>query len=780
MLSNDLLVFPTNRSIREYLNKNKTTNQLLPKLITIGELFSRVIVPPKNTTLIDKDLRVLYLKLAIKNLHTETLGIDKSFSKLYSQGDFIFKFFNELNSEFKTIQELTTIDTYGFYEEHLALLEQIYKSYSTLLIDRNLVDSIMLPQNFSINNQFLEEYKGISIYYEGYFSSFEFKIINEISKITPLTIYCTLNKFNQKNIELFQSIDLKLEINHHYKLNITKKEILQKEPINKEPIEHTIYKLPSRLHQIAMIKHSIVSMVQKGIDPSKIVLLLPDENFAKYIKIFDDEKYFNFAMGNDISNSSLFKYAHAVNDYFNIDEPKYTKKIEDLKIDIKFLNDFIKKFWKKPIQKGKFFELIDFISSNEKDEELLEKLFEIRLTLENLLFSNLTIDHISLQDGFKIFLSKLSNITTDDVKAGKVTVMGILETRAIQYDGVIAIDFNDNTVPKKSIKDKFISSKVKKYANLPTPKDRENLQKYYYLKLFSNAKEVTIGYVLDKEHTPSRFLNELFSKQNSKELDFSEILKKNHEILHTQANIIRVIDLSRLEWSATSLKTYLDCKRKFYLQYIQKINEHEISMKPKNYELGNIIHAILENNYKNRNFNYKDTLLAISKYQNINPYLTVELELWKKKLALFFKNEAKRFESGVTVYELEKPFHIKINGITLKGKIDRIDKLQDGSFAILDYKTSSSLKVDTFKTYENSSDFQLVFYFLATKELGVSEVGYYDLNDGKIKEEITLEVKLTRLLEILESFKTKFVNFEQCDKEQTCSYCPYKIICNKG
>lgn len=781
MRSNDLLVFPTNRSIREYLNNKKSANQLLPKLITIGELFSRVVVPPSNTTLIDKDLRVLYLKLAIKDIQTETLGISKSFNKLYSQGDFIFKFFNELNSEFKSIKELSTIDTYGFYEEHLELLEQIYQNYSTLLLSKNLIDSIMLPKNFTINSQFLKDYTQIEIYYEGYFSSFEFKIINEIAKITTLIIHCTINKFNLKNVVLFQSIGFELELNNHYELNISTNMILKKNPLKKDFIHHTIYKLPSRLHQIAMIKYAIVSMVNNsGIDPSKIVLVLPDEKFAKYIKIFDNEKYFNFAMGNDISNSLLFKYAHAINNYFNIDEPKYTKRIEDLKINLEFLNNSIKVFWKKAIQKEKFFELIDFISLQEKDENILEKLFEIRLALENLLFSNLLFDEISLKDGFKIFLSKLSDISTDDIKAGKVTVMGILETRGMQYDGVIAIDFNDNSVPKKSIKDKFISSNVKKHANLPTPKDRENLQKYYYLKLFSGAKEVSIGYVLDKEHTPSRFLNELFSNPNIVELDFSQILKENHDISHTQNNIIQEINLSNLEWSATSLKVFLDCKRKFYFQYIQKINEHEISMKPKSYELGNIIHTILEKNYKNGHFSYKETLKEISKYQNINPYLTVELELWKKKLNLFFQNEAKRFENGVSVYELEKPFHIKLNGVTLKGKIDRIDKLQDGSFAILDYKTSSSLKVDTFKTYENSSDFQLIFYFLATKELGISQIGYYDLNDGKIKEEITLEPKMKRLFEILESFKTQFVNFEQCDKEQTCSYCPYKIICNKG
>lgn len=779
MLSKELLVFPTNRAIREYITTQKATNQLLPKLITIGELFNRVVIPPVNKTVIDKDLRVVYLKLAIKKLNIKKLGMSKNFSKLYTQSDFIFKFFNELNSEFKTIDELHKIDTYGFYEEHLALLKEIYQNYIAILDERNLIDTISLPNDFTVNNNFLEEYQNITLFYEGYFSAFEFLLINKIGEFSNLSLYCTINRFNQKNIELFKTIGFELDINYDYLLNISKKEIISKSKLPNEIINHTIYPIPQKILQIAMIKHSIAQMVQQGIEPSKIVLILPDEKFSSYIKTFDSEKYFNFAMGNDISNSTTYKISHTINDYLSIDEPKYKQKVAYLDIDISYLEENIKPYWNKPIEKNIFFELLNFLSKDENNEDIKEKLFEIQLGLENLLFDSLTLDDVTFKDGFKIFLTKINNITTDDIKAGKITVMGILETRAIQYDGVIVVDFNDNSVPKKSIKDKFISSNVKKYSNLPTPTDRENLQKYYYQKLFSGAKEVHISYVLDKEHTASRFLNELFLQQNMKELDFTNILKFHNEIFYNDKNIVKEINLSKLEWSATSLKTFLDCKRKYYFQNILKLDEHTISLKPKSYELGNIIHNILEQNYKMEKFSYEEMKEEISKYQNINPYLTIELELWKKKLERFFQNEAKRFQSGSSIYELEKSFRIQINGITLKGKIDRIDKLKDGTFALLDYKTSSNLKIDTFKTYENSSDFQLEFYFLATKDLGISQTGYYDLNSGEIKEEITLEPKLQRLMEILDTLQTTFVNFEMCEKEQTCEFCPYKIICNK-
>jgi ATP-dependent helicase/nuclease subunit B len=779
MRSNELFVFPTNRSVREYIKKQKFTNQLLPKLITIGELFGRIVIPPLNKTLIDKDLRILYLKLAIKKVKIGKLGMSSSFGKLYTQSDFIFNFFNELNSEFKTIDELYTIDTYGFYEEHLTLLKEIYQNYTTILNEKNLIDTIMLPNDYIFNNSFLEEYKNITIFYEGYFSSFEFFIITKIATLTHLSLHCTINKFNQKNSELFKKLHFNLEINYNYHLNLSEQTIISKKKLLNETINHRIYPVPQRILQIAMIKYSIVQMVKNKIDPSKIVLIVPDEKFSKYIKYFDTEKYFNFAMGNDISHSKTYQICHIINDYLTIDEPKYKQKLNYFGVDENYLKERIKPNWNKAIDKNIFFELLDFISLDEENEEIKEKIFEIILGLDNLLFTTISLDEFTLKDGLRIFLTKLNNITTDDIKAGKITVMGILETRAIQYDGVIVIDFNDNSVPKRSVKDKFISSNVKKHSNLPIPTDRENLQKYYYQKLFSGAKEIHIAYVLDKEHTASRFLNELFVKQNIQELDFTNILKKDQMISYNDTDIIKEINLSKLEWSATSLKTFLDCKRKYYLQYLQKIDEHTISLRPKNYELGNIIHTILEQNYKSKRFTYEETIKEISAYQHINPYLLIELELWKKKLEKFFINEEKRFFDGISIYELEKPFRIEINGIILKGKIDRIDKLQDGTFAILDYKTSSNLKIDTFKTYEKSSDFQLEFYFLATKDLGVSQVGYYDLNDGKIKEEITIEPKMERLFEILNSFQTSSVNFEKCDNIQLCEFCPYTTICHR-
>ncbi len=59
---------------------------------------------------------------------------------------------------------------------------------------------------------------------------------------------------------------------------------------------------------------------------------------------------------------------------------------------------------------------------------------------------------ILLKDAYKILHQKISQITLDDVNSGKITVMGLLESRMINFDAVIICDFNENQNTKKKRK----------------------------------------------------------------------------------------------------------------------------------------------------------------------------------------------------------------------------------------------------------------------------------------------------------------------------------------
>ena len=782
LCNNTLTIFPTARSVREYINNAKSTNQLLQKIIPIGEFFQLSVLHKNRKNVIDKNLKILYLKEAILNSDIEKLGLSRDFSTFLKQSEYIFRFFLETANEYVSFDSLLQYDTYTLYSDHIDVLKEVYINYVEQLEKYGYTDNILMPQEYIINKEYIEQFDSITIHLEGYLSGYEFKIITDISKIVKCNIEISFNQFNLKNLNLFGSIKDDLKPNYRYSIDITNDKIISETKHTLLEQDISISPISSQLEQIAFIKYKITNMIQSGIAADNIVVITPNEQITKMLELFDKEHYFNFAMGRAIKDNKIFQVIKLINKILIDNEPKDNHKFKFLQIEEeKFINLF-KNNWKSVITHELFNDITNYLFSFEYDEEVLEKLEVQKTTLELLLFVNLKSDfeNILVKDFIKLLQNQISSITVDDVFGGKITVLGILETRQVSYDGVIVIDFNDDKIPKISVKDKFISSSLKEKANLPTVENRENLQRYYYSRVFSKASNIALCYIDDDSSVMSRFIVQLFPnyKNYIVKKDYKSILYNTKHLSHYYNDIICDIDLSKLSWSATSLKTYLSCKRKYYFNYISNIKDHSISIKPESFEIGNIIHNALEEGVKQNKFNTTFINNYLSSYQKTNPYLVLELELWKKKLVSLIEFQKVRDENGIKIFQVEQPFNIKYKGINLKGKIDRIDKYPDNTYEILDYKTSASLKVDTIKSYEDSLDFQLEFYQIAVRDKMIKSVGYYDLNDSTIKTEVVLDEKLALLDLHLESLKTKTVNFKKTDNLTNCQFCPYKIICD--
>ena len=776
-----LLVFPTSRAIRDYISKQKSNNTLLPFILTIDE-FLKKSISLSNLKYCEEEHRVLFLNEAIKNIDIKKLGISDNFTKFLKQSDYIYRFFLELASEKVEIEEIQNVDTYDFYLEHLEILKAIKKKYIEILEKNSYVDKINLDKHYEINKNFLDKFQDIELHFEGYFTKVEFEIVEKISQKIDTKIIFYSNSYNQKSLEVFKNLNINLKIDYKYKIDLTNKIIIDEEEIKSLLENYEIKGFSSRLNQIAYIKSCIEKSVLNGVNPKDIALVLPDESFVSSIELFDDERYFNYAMGKSIKNKELYQISNAIYLYLSEDEEKNISNISYLKIDKEFIDKNIKPFWNKVTNKELFVSITDFIKQKEKNIELIEKYDELLYKLNITLFSN--ENKILLKDVYKIFLQKLSSITLDDINSGKITVLGLLETRAVSFDTVIVCDFNESYIPKISVKDKFLSTRLKQLANLPTQFDRESLQKYYYKRLISSSKNVFISYVNSEINQISRFANELFEKNIATDTNdsfYKHILYDNHKISYFDEDIISKIDLTKFIWSATSFKNFLECKRRFYLQYILKINEHTISLKPKGYELGDIIHSILEDYYSKDNKNSIEELFL--KYKSSNPFLTLDLEVWKKKLLNFYEFDKQRLKNREIIM-IEKEFNCSFNNINIKGIIDRVDKFED-NYEVIDYKTSSTLSVDTLKTYEKSVDFQLEFYYIALQQLFKNsniKAFYYDLNECLLKEEVAIQGKLELLsskFDELKELSKNEINFLKSEDKSNCLYCAYKIICNR-
>jgi len=774
-----LIVFPTSRAIREFILNNKQDNSLLPFFLTADDFFKKSFYF-NNRKLIDEEQKFLFLKESIKFDEFKKLGISSNFTQFLKQSDYIFRFFTEITSEKVSIEDIKDVDTYEFYKEHLQILEKVKENYEKILDDNDFIDRVNEHKYSQINLEFLNKFSWIEFNFEGYFTKLEFDKILEISKNKELIINLYTNEYNQKSYEIFKTINLDLKQDFFYKLDITNKKILKESKLETKLDSFKIKGFASRVSQIAFIKTAIVEAINKGIEPSNIALILPDENFANKLRLFDDEKYFNYAMGLDVKNSITYKCLYSLNSYLIEKDMKNLDSLEFFNIN-KELIEFLNSNYNNKISKEGFEYLCNFLISNEINKELKEKLNELFYKLNNLFFTYKS--EILYKELLRILLQKVNSISLDDVNSGKITVMGLLESRTVCFDTVIICDFNEQFIPKASLKDKFLSTKVKEFAKLPTLKDRESLQKYYYKRVIQNCKNLYVSYVSNDTSTISRFASELFDLKKEQSLEdnsYKHILYNKNSLKHFDKKIILDIDLSKLSWSATSLKVYLQCKRKFYLQYILKLKEHEISLKPKGFELGDIVHKILYEYYE-EGFDTLERLQALfTKYANKNPFLSLELEVYKKKIENFYEYEKNRIDK-IQILQKEMPFNLIYQDIKIKGVIDRVDK-EDEDYLVIDYKTSSSLKVDTIKNYEKSCDFQLEFYYLALQNIYKTtniQSFYYDLNSAKLLKEVALNEKLDLLREIFQTLKTTSVDFEKCEDKSVCNFCIYKTMCNR-
>ena len=791
MQSKTLLVFPTSRAIRTYISQDNSNRLLLP-LLSIDEFFLKSI-HVGQLSFIDEEHRFLLLKESTNINNFAKLGISNNFNDFIKQSEYIFRFFNELSAENIGFDSIKKADTYEFYEEHLAILETIYTRYCSLLEKNCYVDKITLPKHYQLNHTFLAKFDAITIFFEGYFTHFEFTLLTKISHEIPLHIHLQTNAYNKKSYEKFIEYGFALEEGYDYLLNLSQKTVLESHKTKTTSQNISIKGFTQRINQIAFIKEAITELIQKGLQPHEIVLVVPDESFIQTLQLFDTDTYFNYAMGKEIKTTPLYTHAFAIYQYFNESEKKDADYIDFLKLDKEYLTQMVKPIWNQQITPSIFTWLIDFLKSNEPNEEILEKFEEECYKLQNLIFNYK--DPITFKEAYKFLLQRLSSITTDDINGGVITVMGLLETRSISFKGVIIVDFNEDIVPKRSIKDKFLSTQVKKYSNLPTRKDRENLQKYYYHTLCKNAQAIYVSYVNNDTHTLSRFASELFNAPTDERVydkAYKSILYASNKLTHFNEDIVLNIDLSTRVWSATSLKTYLQCKRKYYLHHIAQIKEHHFSLKPQNFEIGTIVHSVLEQFYSTHSQldeTTKNTVLN-SYFQSLkhqNPFMMLDFALWQRKLEQFILNEKKEFmRKEKSVYKTEMAFALTFENITLKGVIDRIDIGKD-FFEIIDYKTSRSLNIDTLKTYEKTTDFQLEFYYLAMQEYrqkhGLNHYAikpyYYDLNNALLLEENVLDEKIVLLQEKLRELKTTTVNFEKCEDKVLCSYCQFATICER-
>jgi len=360
---------------------------------------------------------------------------------------------------------------------------------------------------------------------------------------------------------------------------------------------------------------------------------------------------------------------------------------------------------------------------------------------------------------FKQIVSQ-QNISFVGEPLGGLQIMGVLESRTLDFENVIISSVNEGTLPSGKSQNSFIPFDIKNKFGLPSYQEKDAIFAYHFYRLLQRASNISILYNSKVDQLEggerSRFIEQLLHEFGRKN-PYSTIREINVSP-KPQAHPIQPIAIAltdsirekmkyKLEHklSASALNLYLACPLSFYYRYVIGLKEDDVFQeKIEDNTLGNLVHESLKYLYLplvNKELVKTDLTRLWSK---IDSTLTAEFKTQLKTVAATGNHRltyevAKKFiqhqiqfdlsavEKGhkIVIKELEEDHScnvvLKINdaleiNFNLFGKIDRVDEI-DGEIRIIDYKTggtkASDIKNKTLdKLTENESpkSVQLMLY----------------------------------------------------------------------
>jgi ATP-dependent helicase/nuclease subunit B len=369
--------------------------------------------------------------------------------------------------------------------------------------------------------------------------------------------------------------------------------------------------------------------------------------------------------------------------------------------------------------------------------ELLFAAYKILMRLKDL----------SAEEGISISDQTLQTLFTQNISQATVPfvgeplkglqIMGMLETRALDFDTIFMLSVNEGILPKNKTGNSFIPNGIRIDSGLPTYKQNEQIFAYHFYRLLQGCRKIYLLYNTQPDDIGggerSRFINQLIyelpkynpaisisvqhlSIQPVNEAVIPIVIQKNDEI------IAKLQKIAQKGLSPSALNSFRKCKLQYYFNYIAEISEpDELSEIIDQQEFGTYLHAALEKIFAplaGKEISVKDMDLLLQSYESIVKDVfeageNMELERMSGKNLLiyhvikdylrdFLEKQSEMLAASLEKYgsysilSLEKKFeagftlnnHGGAQDVKIIGKIDRIDLAGD-QIQIIDYKSGS-------------------------------------------------------------------------------------------
>jgi ATP-dependent helicase/nuclease subunit B len=885
------IVLPSQRActyFKHYLRNNVNNTSWLPKIITIDSFFKQ------NSNLKPVDGIELLIEfynsyLSIEKKEAEVFDtFIKWASTLLADFNEIDHYLAEPKIIFQDLSNIKNIDNWSFNTDDLTEIQTNFSSFWNKLHAYYLtLNQQLKKQNKAYSGaiykdvankafEIIDNYKENSVYFIGF---------NALSASEKLLIQTFVS--SKKGSFIFDGDEFYINNQNHEAGHFIRKnkgeDFIRKNKIGnyfKESAKSiTCIAAQSSIIQ-AKIAGELLSQINKE-ELSQTALVLADESLLipalnSIPKSIDN---FNVSMGYSLENTPIFEL---INSVFTLQENykkfgqriyytslfkiinNYLLKVKSTKakdeivkrnllfIYPKFIQEqteftpilFLFKEWNSDSLftdvKTCLYQLINYIKTTikvDKDSLELEYLFatqklvakiDRQLGDQNYIKDIKTLKHLFLQ------LFKQESVAFIGEPLNDLQIIGMLETRALDFKNIIITSVNEGVLPKAENSSSFIPYELKRLYKLPTYKEKEAIYANHFYRFLQRAENI---YLIYNEavsgiaaNEKSRYINQL--EEELPAYNDKITLKKltseiqvypniNNELIFDSNEVIiaKLNSLNESGFSPTSLRTFINCKQDFYYKYIIGLkDEEDVDETIEANTLGSIIHKVLEDLYEpfiGKFLTEKDILTMLSTFEE---YLKTEFKeqyssdfetgknylfynAAKKTIKTYLNQEKKLVKKhNIKIIALEqklkKTISLNINGtqkeINIKGTIDRVD-LFDNELRIIDYKTGKVSPQDLgitniegcIEKAAKEKAFQLMIYLLLAKEeysqysnitLGI--ISFKSLSAGllelKIKNSSPIEEAdafIEQLEFLMNSIFSKDVAFEHNKKSKYCKYC---------
>lgn len=348
-------------------------------------------------------------------------------------------------------------------------------------------------------------------------------------------------------------------------------------------------------------------------------------------------------------------------------------------------------------------------------------------------------------DTLKHLINKVlstSNIPFHGEPAIGMQIMGVLETRNLDFKNIILLSLNEGQLPKTGADSSFIPYNLRKAFGMTTIEHKNAVYAYYFYRLMQRAENITLLYNTSSDglnrgewsrfmlqfliEWPHEISREYLESGQSPQSTVSITIHKTPEVMQYLQRSFDTRVNKYAKFSPSALNTYLDCRLKFYYQYVVRLTSpEEVSSEIDSATFGTIFHYSAELIYKELTNNGK-----LIRKEDLETLLHNDVKLqyyvdtaFKEKFFNVGKNEKPEYNgvqlvnaSVITSYlkqllrnDLQyAPFHMEAmekrvdedidiqtpKGIIksrIGGIIDRMDS-KEGVLRIVDYKTGGNPK----------------------------------------------------------------------------------------